>query len=226
MWACRPLLCDRMLMRWRRKCACRLHPTQAFDTLTMTRSMELTPTAERIADEAETLIRSLGYNGFSYEDIARVVGIRKPSIHHHFPSKADLGAVVVKRYTQRFHASLQHIDSEHADPQERLLAYAELFERTYANDRGLCVCGMLGAEADALADEVNAQVRRFFEINMEWLGAVFAAGQESGRFNSAASAADRAHAYLCMLEGALVVARTLPDAQGPLHLARIWLKAG
>jgi TetR/AcrR family transcriptional repressor of nem operon len=189
----------------------------------MTRSMDLTPTAERIADEAETLIRSLGYNGFSYEDIARVVGIRKPSIHHHFPSKADLGAVVVKRYTQRFEAALQDIDGQHADPQQRLLAYAELFERTYAQNRGLCVCGMLGAEADALADEVNAQVRRFFEINVEWLTSVFAAGQSGGRFNSAVSALDRAHAYLCMLEGALVVARALPEATGPLHLARVWL---
>jgi AcrR family transcriptional regulator len=31
-----------------------------------------------------------GYSGFSYADIAEVVGIRKASIHHHFPSKVDL----------------------------------------------------------------------------------------------------------------------------------------
>ena len=43
-------------------------------------------TADDILACARSLIVAGGYNGFSYADIADVVGIRKPSIHHHFAS--------------------------------------------------------------------------------------------------------------------------------------------
>ena len=45
--------------------------------------------------QAETLVRGRGYAGFSYADLAEAVGIRKASIHHHFPTKVDLGAALV-----------------------------------------------------------------------------------------------------------------------------------
>jgi len=51
--------------------------------------------AEEILDLAETLIQTRGYSAFSYQDIADSLGIRKASIHYHFPSKTDLGIAVV-----------------------------------------------------------------------------------------------------------------------------------
>jgi TetR/AcrR family transcriptional regulator, transcriptional repressor for nem operon len=39
-----------------------------------------------------------GYGGLNFRDIGSAVGIEAASIYHHFPSKADLGAVVAKRY--------------------------------------------------------------------------------------------------------------------------------
>jgi len=53
-------------------------------------------TAEQILDLAETLIQTRGYSAFSYQDIADSLGIRKASIHYHFPSKTDLGIAVVE----------------------------------------------------------------------------------------------------------------------------------
>ncbi len=184
---------------------------------------DLTPSAERIVDATEGLIQTLGYNGFSYEDVAKIVGIRKPSIHHHFPSKMELGAVVAQRYTHRFRQSLLHIEGTHSKAPARLLAYAGLFESTYEADRRLCICGMLGAEADALPDEINQEVKRFFSINLDWLTMVFAAGLDAGTLRSTAAAADLAEAYLCMLEGALMVSRGLPQAHGPKRCAGVFL---
>ena len=65
---------------------------------------EISPTAERVVDAAEGLVQQHGYNGFSYDDVAQLVGIKKPSIHHHFPKKGELVAVVAQRYTHRFRA--------------------------------------------------------------------------------------------------------------------------
>ena len=66
-------------------------------------------TAEAILDCARTLIVTGGYNAFSYADIASVVGIRKPSIHHHFPSKAALATVLVTRYREAAEAGFGNL---------------------------------------------------------------------------------------------------------------------
>ena len=50
-------------------------------------------TVEAIMDAAERRIRELGYNGFSFRDIAADVGIKSASVHHHFPTKPALAAV-------------------------------------------------------------------------------------------------------------------------------------
>ena len=37
------------------------------------------------------LIRSIGYNSFSYADISKALNIKNAAIHYYFPSKSDLG---------------------------------------------------------------------------------------------------------------------------------------
>src|SRR6202012_964600 len=145
---------------------------------------ELTPSAMRIVDGAEGLIQRVGYNGFSYEDIAVQIGIRKPSVHHHFATKAELGAVVVQRYTHRFAEALSRIETTFAQAPDRLKAYADLFASTYAQDGQLCVCGMLGAEAESLPEDIRSGIRDFFRINLGWLTAVIEKGLAHGSLRS------------------------------------------
>ncbi len=176
---------------------------------------ELSATAERVVDAAEGLVQLRGYNGFSYDDVASLVGIKKPSIHHHFPTKAELVAVVTQRYTHRFRTALTAIEGQHAQAPERLRAYAALFEQTFTQNRRLCVCGMLGTEAESLPDRVNAEVQAFFRINLDWLGAVLANGQHQGTVRAKVPAPQLAEAFFCALEGAMVLGRGLASAQGP-----------
>ncbi len=68
-------------------------------------------TADEILACARNLIIAGGYNGFSYADIADVVGIRKPSIHHHFPSKVDLVRTLVSRYREEVEAGIAELDA-------------------------------------------------------------------------------------------------------------------
>ena len=77
--------------------------------MTTTATRQRSETAEQILDLAETLIQTRGYSAFSYQDIADALGIRKASIHYHFPSKADLGVAVINRYIDRFDAALTEV---------------------------------------------------------------------------------------------------------------------
>lgn len=182
---------------------------------------ELSETAERVVDAAQTLIQHRGYNGFSYEDIAKLVGIRKASIHHHFSTKAELVTVVTQRYTHRFRGKLLHVEGQHAKAPERLAAYAALFEQTFVQDGSLCLCGILGAEIDTLDATIKAEVERFFQINLDWLEQVIRQGQAAGQLDKKQEAKALALAFLCSLEGAMVVGRGLgASSGGPTTVAK------
>lgn len=185
---------------------------------------ELSPAAERVVDAAEGLLQQQGYNGFSYDDVAQLIGIKKPSVHHHFPTKGDLAAMVVQRYTHRFREELLRIEGGHARARDRLTAYAELFDRTFARERRLCVCGMLGAEAHDLPEAVRAEVASFFDINLRWLCDAFDLGRREGTLSAQAQPEALARAYLCALEGAMVVGRGLADDQRPTAVGNAMLE--
>ncbi|MBV9878587.1 MAG: TetR/AcrR family transcriptional regulator, partial [Verrucomicrobia bacterium] len=59
---------------------------------------------EEILRCTQSLIIAGGYNSFSYADISKVVGIRKASIHHHFPTKANLVRELILQYRQNVKA--------------------------------------------------------------------------------------------------------------------------
>ena len=81
-------------------------------------------TSDEILASARNLIMSGGYNGFSYADISEIVGIRKASIHHHFPSKVDLVRELVKRYREDGQASVAVLEQKVPNALDILKAYA------------------------------------------------------------------------------------------------------
>jgi TetR/AcrR family transcriptional repressor of nem operon len=92
-------------------------------------------------------------------------------------------------------------------PDALLERYVAAFRRALVRDRQMCLCGLLGAEVESLPPKVAAEVRRFFEQNVAWLAAVLSRPNRGAPGNEPAEA--RALAILALLEGALVVARTL-----------------
>lgn len=57
--------------------------------------VERWPTRQRILLEASRLFASKGFHGTSTRDIAEAVGIRQPSLFHHYPSKLAIAEAVL-----------------------------------------------------------------------------------------------------------------------------------
>ena len=152
----------------------------------------------------------MGFNWFSYADIAAELGIRKASLHHHFPTKGDLGCALITRYIERFGAELAALDADGADAPRKLARYAHLYEDVLRGNR-LCLCGMLAAEYASLPPPMQVEIRRFFDLNQAWLASVIEAGRRAGQFHSRGSAAAVAGMVLSALEGAMLVARPYED---------------
>jgi TetR/AcrR family transcriptional repressor of nem operon len=169
-----------------------------------------TETASQILDIAEELVQTRGFNGFSYADISERLGIRKPSIHHHFPTKEALGARLVERYRQRFLEALAAIDRAGGNAPRRLRSYARIYEDVLAKNR-MCLCGMLAADVVTLPESVRAPLRGFFDDSETWLTELLESGRRSGDFGFAGKARDQARLLLASLEGAMMVARSYRD---------------
>ena len=165
-------------------------------------------TADAILLCARGLIAMGGYNGFSYADIAKVVGIRNASIHHHFPGKADLVRVLVAGYRQEAAEWLAKLERYVADPADRLRAYIGYWSACIADARApICICALLASELPALPEPVAAEVRAHFRALSAWLAGVLQSGAEQGRLRLAASAEAEAELFMAAVHGAMLSAR-------------------
>ena len=174
---------------------------------------ELSPKAAEIAACARSLIALRGYNGFSYADIAEAVGITKASIHHHFPSKAELVRRVVVDYRAEAAAGLAALATQVSDPADRLQAWTR-FWQDCLRERTLpfCICAMLSTEMPTIPDDVGAEVRGHFDDLSQWLAATLADGARAGRFTLHAAPAAEALAFMAAIHGAMISARAYGDA--------------
>lgn len=170
-------------------------------------------TRDAILDSAQRLVQQRGYNGFSYADIADEVGIRKASLHHHFPTKAELGLALVARYTTEFLAALDEIEAGRSKADTKLTRYAALYRTTLVSNR-MCLCGMLATEALTLDAALLPKLKHFFDRNVAWIAALLTTGKAEGRFAFSGTAADHARIVFSVLQGALMLARSTGDVTG------------
>jgi TetR/AcrR family transcriptional repressor of nem operon len=170
----------------------------------------MTGTASTVLDVAERLVQTRGFNGFSYADIAAELGVTKPALHYHFASKAELGAALVARYTDRFDEALVAIGASGADAAHKLEAYAELYAQVLAQGR-MCLCGMLAADYYTLPEPMREAIIGFFDRNEAWLASVIDQGRQDRTLEVEGSSVEVARMVIGALEGAMLVARTYLD---------------
>lgn len=175
---------------------------------------ELSSTAALIVTRARSLLATRGYDGFSYADVAEAVGISKPSIHHHFPSKATLVLRVVQAYRTEALAGMHGLRQQVPDPLLCLQAWTHFWQACLRDGTlPFCICAMLAAEMATIPEEVGAVVRGHFDDLSGWLADLFADGVRSGQFHLHGSAATEARSFMATIHGAMIAARAYRDAE-------------
>lgn len=176
-------------------------------------------TKTRILDAAQDLIQRLGANGMSYQHISDAVGIRKASIHYHFPAKEDLIEALLDRYHDYFLKLVDQIIATEDSAKQRMKQYVALFEATLLAGKKdkACLFGMLGAELASLGDDSAARVRYFYEENEKRLTKILEDGRKGKEFYFEGNSRATATLIFSLLEGAVLVAR----AQGGVRQFRV-----
>lgn len=167
----------------------------------------MTSSREAVLAAARQSAQAHGYGGLNFRDLAGRVGIKAASIYHYFPSKAELGAAVARRYWQDTARELEELLAQAPDPLSALRHYPQIFRRSLENGNRLCLCSFMSAEYDDLPQPVQKEVQAFADVNAAWLAkALSAAGLAAGDESAA-----RARAIFAAVAGAQLMARSRSD---------------
>ena len=182
--------------------------------------MKPTDTKTLILDAAQDLIQRLGINGMSYQDISQIVGIRKASIHTHFPTKEALVATLLDRYNAYFLRLVDCIITSTDSPEQKLRRYCALFEATLKSGEQdkACLCGMLGAELATLNSPLVERICSFYQANEARLATILSEGRKAGLFHFKGDVAATATLVFSLLEGGILIARA---SGGPQRLETV-----
>jgi TetR/AcrR family transcriptional regulator, transcriptional repressor for nem operon len=161
-------------------------------------------TREQIIRAGRELLMTRSYQGFSFQDIADRVGIRKPSLYHHFASKDLLAIEILQRSRSSFERWTGAMQLSAA---KKLDAYIRMYRDTLGAGRVMCPAGALAPSWDVIDTSVQHEVRAMRQVQLDWLTEVFG---ELGE--SRARARSRASHMFALCQGALITARMTGDA--------------
>ncbi|MEM6371316.1 MAG: TetR/AcrR family transcriptional regulator [Pseudomonadota bacterium] len=168
-------------------------------------------TRTQLLDIAEHAARARGFDGFSYADMARAVGIRKASIHYHFPTKSDLSVALIVRYHTRMATACADIDAGHPTGSGKLRALIAHYRAALNGGDTLCLCVALTISRDTLPADVVTHLHAFRAMMTNWLINTFETGTRDESISDTRDAQRAAHATLALMEGAHLAARAACD---------------
>lgn len=178
-------------------------------------------TRARILDIGERLLLERGYAGFSYQDIADTVGIRKASIHHHFPAKEDLGRAIVERTRLRLNDGRGPVAKDGEQAKKQFERFLRFFERLAEGGSRLCIGGRLSADFAVLPDQVRDPFRAFMAEHGAWLEELCRVGQKTGAFKKDVPAKEQALMLRAAVQGAVQLARSSGDPELYRSVAKV-----
>lgn len=90
--------------------------------------MKQEDTKRKILDKALELFSSQGYDAVSVGEIAQAVGIKAPSLYHHFPGKQAIFAAIVEATAAQYERDTGRIDIHVQDASQDIPVFTEITE--------------------------------------------------------------------------------------------------
>ena len=157
----------------------------------------MSDTRSEIIRLAGELIRSIGYNSFSYADISKKLGIKNAAIHYYFPSKSDLGVEVIKENLTAFNELIEKWKS--LDYKQQFTNYIHMHD-SFIKKSWVCVVGSLAPSYDTLPENMQKELERLVNIILQWLTELL----ENGRKNKIFSFKETPRTKAFMIHSALL----------------------
>lgn len=158
---------------------------------------------EEILRTAAQILENKSFAAFSYQDLADRLGIRKPSIHHHFATKESLGLALLEWYRSNGRQTMESIRAQGDAARALKLVFESCEEHLVGPDHSeVCPSGAFEIDAKALSPAMLASLR---ELKLEfcaWLADLLAEARQAGDISFLGLAEDQAGAICAAMQGA------------------------
>ena len=161
-----------------------------------------TDTKKEILKLAEQLFQTKGYNGFSYSDISSVLGIKNAAVHYHFPSKADLGVALIRRYRDLLKTTSMEFMKTGEHPATQLEGYFMFCLNRQQKKERICPIAITANDYQTLPESMKKEGENLARETVAWLTRVLHEGRSQGVFHFSGEASDKATLLQAALQGA------------------------
>jgi TetR/AcrR family transcriptional repressor of nem operon len=161
-------------------------------------------TKEELLHEASRMLLSKGLNGFSLQELATSLNIKKASLFHHYPSKNALAVELYRFYQTAFlnwTAKYTHLSAE-----KQIITYAERLTTWICEKERVCPVGALSLEWSLVDPALQEEIIKLHKIQKTWLTGLFKTIQKQ-------------HGLRISIQEAVL--QTMGLMQGSIQLARI-----
>ena len=166
-------------------------------------------TRYQIIRTALTFMATKTYNSFSINDIAKTLGMTKSSIYYHFKSKEEIGLEALKLRGSRIEKNMIDQKKRNPAPQIKVKEFFDYFLKV--NDSSICPGVSLSVDFNNIPVSLQNELTRIFQGIIKYLEEILIEGINKGIFFFAEKPYDKAESLFSLVEGTLLVARSMQD---------------
>jgi TetR/AcrR family transcriptional repressor of nem operon len=170
------------------------------------------------------VIHEQGLAGASVRDIAAAAGVPLGSFTNYFASKTAFGLEIIAMYREASRAIIDAtLRNEALSPLQRLRDYIDATRDFLAVDgmRNGCLCGNIGAEANAHGEEVRLKISEVFSTTRCEVAACLKAAVAQNELSDRMDIDDVAGFIVSSLQGAFLVSKVERSPEPVNRLKRI-----
>lgn len=166
-----------------------------------------TSTKIELLHEASRMLLSKGLNGFSLQELAQKLNIKKASLFHHYPSKTALAVELYRFYQASFIEWTQ--EHSHLSAEKQMIAYVDKLTRWICDKQRVCPVGALSLEWQLVDPALQVEIKKLHEIQKEWITKLLKTLQKEQGLKIPVSEA--AVGMMGLIQGSIQIARIIED---------------
>lgn len=152
------------------------------------------------------LVRQKGFDSFSYQDLSDHLGIRKASIHYHFPTKEDLGIALIDNMVAWMTHRFGEMDREGLPAWDRLDQILAIM-RTGCEHGCMCPINSLQSSAAIMSDKMKARLDILEDAELKAFSTILEKGVEEGSMSFKGDIRYMAMVMASIIKGATLYGR-------------------
>lgn len=155
-------------------------------------------------------IREKGYLSFSYDDLAKELGVTKASIHYHFMKKEDLGLAVCTKIKEGLERSYVNIDKAQMNIEDKPWELISMRVKQIGNNE-VCPLSSLQADFNFLPEDMQESVQQLSQMEIDYLQKLLEDVRKEGKYNTIKDTGALAALLIASVKGALQYRRVVGE---------------